>query len=190
MKLEPTLLKTYTQIQEIATGETQAVIDDANTRMCNAAKRHADATRIITAATMQFLTTGVAQIPEQAPYDIWWIRWGQRSRFQWYGYFRQLARDAKRPFVSLDGYARTLTISKRKYLEPVLGPFLLAGREFNRARWWDTRWPAEPVPPVTWRQNTVNWTFDFWGDPGEQLKQSWLEQCRTNPAFRRALRLP
>ena len=41
---------------------------------------------------------------------------------------------------------------------------------------------------VTRRQDQTNWYIQFCGDKGREAFEHWLEQCRTDPVFRKALK--
>lgn len=148
-------------------------------------------------ATEHFLITGIAFVREPVMSNLtWWdrhreyckqpgmIREGTVRRF-----LRMLAKEQKRPFV----YAHTggwrdasellLIIPKKAFLRPVIFSLLISSRETNR------RSARLPNIPLSHYSDTTNWYFLFRGETGRRLFDAWYEQCRTDPAFRKALKL-
>lgn len=109
-------------------------------------------------------------------------------------YARSIARTTKRPFVWAEGgdyreYDWTtrkrkdevkfyvgLTMKQRKYFDPIIAPIrLLDGNSYDC--------------PLTVRQDHTNYYVSFRGNIGKSLWQDFIHQCRTNPAYRKALKI-
>ena len=149
-------------------------------------------------ATEHFLVTGIAFVREPVMSDLTW-----RDKYREYSkqpgmtreglvrrFLRMVAKEQKRPFV----YAHTggwrdaselfLTIPKKAFLRPVIFSLLIGSRETNprSARMADI--------PLSHYTDMTNCYFFFRGETGRRLFDAWYEQCRTDPAFRKALKLP
>lgn len=149
-------------------------------------------------ATEHFLVTGIAFVREPVISGPTW-----RDKYREYRkqlgmtresivrrFLRMLAKEQKRPFV----YAHTggwcdaselfLTILKKAFLRPVIFSLLIGSQEADLQTARTTNLPLSHYTDMT------NWYFFFRGETGRRLFDAWYEQCRTDPAFRKALKLP
>lgn len=99
-------------------------------------------------------------------------------------YLRVVAKELKRPFVVATnrGTSIMLELPKRKRLEPCYAGFLLAPCANDMGR--DSLMAA----PIYYRpRKTILYVF-FQGDAGRVMFNTFLERCRTDPEYRKALR--
>lgn len=170
-------LRTFHHFNRLAHGIVAKDTARATTQIARAAQRAEEFFKALNQATADYVLTGIGCASENNyPY---WVRWDQRSYFQWDRYFAGLAKDLKRPFVFV-GYNNHLIVQRRKYTEPLIGAFLLTATE-RKNRW-------EHHSGVSYRRTCDRWYFNFQGETQVLLKH-WLEECKTNPEYRRALRL-
>ncbi len=148
-------------------------------------------------ATEHFLITGIAFVREPVMSGQTW-----RDKYSEYRkqpgmtrevivrrFLRMVAKEQKRPFV----YAHTggwrdaselfLMIPKKAFLHPIISSLLIGSRETSpqSARMTDI--------PLSHYTDMTNWYFFFRGETGRRLFDAWYEQCRTDPVFRKALKL-
>lgn len=99
----------------------------------------------------------------------------------------QIARETKRPFVRF--YGDELLVPKRKYLAPIIAPFVLIAEKLDSVRGWYN---------PTYNKNGVfclpNWhksfdTYRFVGSEGEAQKEIFWRYIQ-EPECRKALRIP
>jgi hypothetical protein len=175
-----THLHEFKMMMEVAHSRTEQQIKEATLRMDGANDAHHKFATELTLRTHEFLQTGIA-----TPVGIgWagWVHWGERSSFTSYKYFKRVARDAKRPFVYLNG--NILTIEKRRYTQPLVAPFLLAGNVVTD-KW---RIHADPQRSTVVFSCPTYWRIHVRSEEDELLKV-WREKCATDRVMRRALRL-
>lgn len=175
-------LKTFHHINRLAHEITETERVDAMRQLDNQAKRQKEFAGALQQATADYVLTGIGKIPDAANCWVGWVRWGDRRRFQWDCYFAELARDLKRPFVYVEPQWGTLIIQRRKYTEPLIGMFMLTAAE--EGPHCGRRTPNT----VSYRRTSDRWYFYFTGIT-TKLLEAWLDECRTNPEFRRALKL-
>lgn len=149
-------------------------------------------------ATEHFLVTGIAFVREPVMSDLTWqdkcreyhkqpgmTREGLVRRF-----LRMVAKEQKRPFVYAhtggwrDASKLSLTIPRRAFLHPIIFSLLIGSRETS------PRSARMNNIPLSHYSDKSNWYFFFSGEAGRRLFDAWYEQCRTDPAFRKALKLP
>lgn len=174
-------LSTYDRFNALA----HAITERDNEREMQNLKSNIDRTKAfaeaLNRATADYVLTGIGKIPESPAYSwVGWVRWDQRTYFQWDCYFAGLARDLKRPFVYATDHA--LIVQRRRYTEPLIGSFLLTATKMKHR--WDSIGAG-----VSYRHTSDRWYFHFYGDVAQELRKRWLEDCKTNPEYRRALRL-
>ncbi len=165
-----------------------------------ASLRYTKAMSLINGAVESFIETGVAVIRGTDMSGIDYSDW--KAKFKRYrtentsiatpmfvrSFVRKVAQDLKRPivFAVVDGWAGervTVTIKKLKRNEVVAAPFLLALES-------DSRWrKVDPKTPLWGHQDKTNWYFHFDGPNGRKAFEAWFEQCKTDPAFRKAMKL-
>lgn len=173
-------LNTFHHFNRLAHEITERERSDMMKQIANQAERQKEFAGLLQQATADYVLTGIGRAPGKG-YPSWWVRWNQRSYFQWACYFAGVARDLKRPFVYTWGDC-SLIVQRRKYTEPLIGAFLLTAVEK------DSRYACYAPDAVTYRRTSDRWYFHFNGITTKLLKH-WLEECRTNPEYRRALRL-
>lgn len=83
-----------------------------------------------------------------------------------------------------------LTIPHTKRLECVTSALILVSVEPHNTNRYSGRYEAENMdaPVVRWA-DTRNYYFMFKGEAGHKIFDGFLEQCRTDPVFRVALKL-
>lgn len=149
----------------------------------------------VTRDVEEFLTNGVClqhQDWSRREDATYWPHFNRRR------FMRAIAKENKRPFITAirtfyphyvagQGVDRSdlrfmgrIVIPKRKYLAPVVSALLLVAEKGVR------RWDREI--PVSVNGTSVA-AFRFYGDEGREHFENWLLQCRTNPEFRKAMRL-
>lgn len=158
-------------------------------------KTFTDTMAEVTLNVEEFLTNGVY---------VQYQNWGRREDDTYWPHFnrrrfmRAIAKENKRPFITAirtfypnyvagQGVDRSdmrfmgrIVIPRRKYLAPVVSSLLLAAEKGISRHNRDV--------PVSVQGTSVA-TFAFHGDEGREHFENWLVQCRTNPEFRKALRL-
>jgi hypothetical protein len=146
-------------------------------------------------AAVEFLTTGFADLAARKSiytdarvHQMEYGRWG----FDWVQFFRRLAKEHRRPFITthvrteyryddavykLKAYvfAREVWLPKRRYLEPLIVEFRLMG---------DTA-PVKLALKASTKSNLVTFT----GNEGLAMYAEWRQRCATDKDFRKALRL-
>lgn len=85
--------------------------------------------------------------------------------------------------TSNDWLAR-IRVPKRNYLAPIVAPLLMVAKDHTSIRYSDER------PPVVAMHGTGYWEFNLHGEQGRAMWDAQIEFMRTDPAVRRALRLP
>lgn len=131
--------------------------------------------------TADYVQTGIAKEPNWSVAG-WsrWVEFGDRGKFCWRNYFQELAREMKRPFVWVDVHRAYLRIQRRRYTEVLSGAFMLT---------------AEKIPQLGSREHPIcyNDVSDYrsiwFNDQTRPLLEHWIEDCKTNPEFRKALKL-
>lgn len=146
---------------------------------------HQDFIRILNEVTTAFLECGVGRMPA----GNWsWCGFREGTRWDWSHYISKLAKEAKRPYVFSVG--NSLTIEKKKaYTRPLYAHLLLIAADEGTKYDWQTRVTARQQD-VSLAQNGSRLTFNFNTTTGETILQHWLEQTKSDPEFRKALRLP
>lgn len=96
-------------------------------------------------------------------------------------YIRVLSKELKRPFVFADVKPKEviLHIPRRKYTEPLFASFLLAPQ-------FDYR--KSDKMPVCYRSKPSLVQVFFKGNDGKQLFDAFIERCRTEEDYKKALR--
>jgi hypothetical protein len=165
---------------EITTRNVARATDQAE----NANNAHSTFVQTLTRATHEYLDTGIAKYPDHEGY-VGWVRWGDRSHFNFFSYFKQLAKEHSRPFVWVTHNSTTIRIERRKYTEPLVASFLLDGYRLGVG---SSRPPHEC--PITYWANPTYWQVNLHDETATARMEMWLNMCRTEPLMRRALRLP
>lgn len=174
-------LKTFHHFNRLAHEITERERSESMQQVAEQADRQREFAGVLQQATADYVLTGIGRRPQSSYGAVWWMRWDQRSYFQWDYYFAGLAKDLKRPFVyTYDNHG--LIVQRRRYTEPLIGSFLLTALERK------DRWSHYAHDAVTYRRTTDRWYFYFDGI-ATKLLEHWLDECRTNPEYRRALRL-
>jgi hypothetical protein len=144
-----------------------------------------------------YVETGVAQLTETDmrathdgdPNDYLLWRKGYRenrvfisSPFNMRQFVRRVAKDLNRPIVIAyrsfwgAGTDNTrVTIKKLKRHIPLVAEFFLTEGSYHG--------------PVYLHKDQTNWYLKFSGEQGRKLYEHWYEQCRTNPEYRKALKI-
>jgi len=129
-----------------------------------------------------------------------------KGDFSWSVFFRKIAKANKRPLITLDTHyiynsypSRTSTnnnydwvkvsIPRRKYLMPVVLPFLLLPDAELRTT-WNAR-PRSPNGSDAFKHITNSWTNFYFAteSPMNGSMWEWVDSFKTDPAKRVALRL-
>lgn len=175
-------LATFTAANDLAHSITERELKSARERLDDVTERNQLFSKALNEATTNYILTGFARIPEDGRYWNGWLKEGHRTYFRWDHYFRKLAKDLGRPFVFLPS-ASALVVSRRKYTEPLIAQFLLIQQE-GAGRWSH---PDEKTP-VMYRKTNDRWYYRF-HETMAPVIEAWLVECRTNPEFRKALKL-
>ncbi len=150
----------------------EKVRKDAIAQLEHVTSQKAEEFQRLSNATHAFLTLGYAEVSwDKLGYiDVrcHGIGWGQRG-FHWLRYFREVAREARRPLVTVG--ANFIRIPRRRYTEPLTAGFALL---------------AESVVRV---EHATNYRVFHFAYEANSLIDTWKAQCATDPVFRRALRL-
>jgi hypothetical protein len=157
-------------------------VAQATDRVESANNAHSTFVQTLTRATHEYLDTGIAKYPDHEGY-VGWVRWGYRSSFNFFSYFKQLAKEHSRPFVWVQH--NTIRIERRRYTEPLMGMFLLDGYRLGVR----SRSPTVDEHTITYWANTTYWQVYLRGETAAARKEMWLNMCKTEPLMRRALRL-
>ena len=148
--------------------------------------------KVINDAVESFVETGVARIQDLDYSHLDNCNWTEKSKFwrqnrrvvashhQVRSFVKRIAKDMKRPIITaeLDGWQGAKVVVKIRYLrrsDVVVAPFHLLSED--------------STSPVRIRHDTKNWYVHFHGPKGRELFEKWFEQCRTDPAFRKAMKL-
>jgi hypothetical protein len=158
-------------------------VAQATDRVESANNAHSTFVQTLTRATHEYLETGIASYPDYNKGHTGWVRWGDRSYFNFFSYFKQLAKEHSRPFVWV--HHNTIRIERRRYTEPLMGPFLLDGERLP-----DTYTGRLHQHPATYIANATYWQVYLNGETAAARMEMWLAMCKTEPLMRRALRLP
>lgn len=99
-------------------------------------------------------------------------------------YLRVISKETKRPFVyaTIKTNSVWLVFPKQKRLEPLYANFLLAPSAVDTGRLVLDKLPLYYYPHKTKLDVT------FQGDAGRVMFNTFLERCRTDPDYRKALR--
>jgi len=152
----------------------------------------------------QFVEGGVAVLP----------RWNERegeivtritTTHMVRSYLRVVARDLKRPFVCAlsyrpwsritvaGAYERTpvhewlVHIPHRVSLAPIVAPLIML-TEANSNHEGRYGHAIDPAKSSWWKRKTID-TFTIRGEMDIRFFEAWLEKCRTDPVYRKALKL-
>lgn len=136
--------------------------------------------------TREFLNLGVAVVHEGWDFEV-----AQATNMTAVNYFKQIQRDAAKPFVLMEeksGRVKEyhngamyiascwkLTAPKAPRLKNVIAPLLLVA---------ETNFPDDRQPPVVLEKHDRTWVIWFFDAMGETLREGWLEKCKTDPIFR------
>lgn len=99
-------------------------------------------------------------------------------------YMRVVAKELKRPFVVAELYHEyiELKIPRKKFLEPLFASFLLGPevKEYGRAQMASV--------PMYYRGTPTLVRVTFNGDDGKSIYDMFIERCRTDDDYKKALR--
>jgi hypothetical protein len=137
-----------------------------------------------------YLRTGVAVFTSSDLEDF-----ETRAEFKLRGFFRSVATELGRPYVSADvGHSRIeLRIPKGEKCNNLAAGLMLVAKDIpgpfkDQAYHW-RRWHADnDHHTVTRVDGNGSWLFFFNGEEGRKLFNQFLEQCRTDPVFKVILR--
>lgn len=167
-----------------------------------ASARYVKAMELINGAVESFIETGIAMVRNIDMSDIpdndWPTKYARYRKLNTSvaspllvrSFVRKIAKDLGRPiiFAELDGWWGNrvrVTIRKRKYNEIVVAPFLLAlestGQNYYR--------PVSNKVALWGTHDKTNRYFHFDGPKGRKAFEAWVEQCKTDPVFRKAMKL-
>lgn len=109
--------------------------------------------------------------------------------------WRAQFKEWKRPFIAVEVtvttsgdsayFSATVTIPRRVYLRPVVAMLLLGGYDAT----YDLRRMTRMEKPLWFTGRSV-WRFNFRGEEGARLFDTWMQQVTTDPEIRRAMRVP
>jgi hypothetical protein len=179
-------------------------INELNRELAAASKTYTDTLHRLDKITADFYETGIAFFYEDLTNS-----YSKRRRAApplihntaMNRYLRQVARDLKRPYVKVEHYVRGdwdasslsytgrrdewwLTMPRRRYTSPLVAHFLL----LDPPPFFSSH--LSGLSLVRGAQFGSTWQYRFAGANGYALLEHWLKQCREDPDFRKALRLP
>jgi hypothetical protein len=172
-------MKTYDNVLAHIEKHAGHLLREKQVQITTTQERAVEQTKILSTATTEYLTTGIANLTGLPYfYDLRYhgTNFG-RLGWRWERYFKDLAIEYKRPYVSVTQghrYERTqwaLQITKRRYTDPLVAMFHICGEHVtvnHDSRWWD----------ITLR-----------GNVGEEVYNLWRKQCAEHSVFKKALRL-
>lgn len=100
-------------------------------------------------------------------------------------YLRAISKEIKRPFVyaTIKTKSVCLVLPKQKRLEPLYVNFLLAPSAVGLGR------SSVEKLPICYYPYKTKLDVTFQGDAGKVMFNTFLERCRTDPEYRKALRI-
>lgn len=180
------MLHTPNAINEIAAVAAKTELDRQLSVIKEVTDNHQAFVQLLNEVTQSFLDTGVGRLPDN---NWYWCGFREGTRWDWSHYISRLAKDMERPFVFC--YGATLSIEKKAYTRPLYAHLLLIAADGGHTQLYD--WQTKNAA----RQKDVSFTqtggriiFEFNTEQGRKLLAHWLEQTKTDPDFRKALRLP
>lgn len=174
-----------TAVDTMAAEAAKAELERQLSVIKDVAENHQAFVRILNEVTRSFLECGVGRMPTAGWY---WCGFREGTRWDWQAYINKLAKEAKRPYVF--SVNASLTIEKKAYTRALYSHLLLIAADEGVGRYdWQAKLAAREKD-VSFSQNGSRLTFNFHTEKGMAILRHWLDQTKSDPEFRKALRLP